>query len=82
MELNVSGVSRNYESGVLSSAIVSFQDYQAGNSLGAQVALSTSDLDGKAWSAMSDNDLIEISKKIVAGWLNPDGSSAEKKDNA
>ena len=81
MELNVSGVSRNYEAGVLSSAMVSFQDYQAGNSLNAQVALSTSDLDGKEWSAMSDDDLIEISKKIVAGWLNPDGSSTETKGN-
>ena len=78
MELNVTGVNRGYANGTLNSASVSFQSYESGNSLNANVAIATDDLDDKAWSAMSDDDLITISKKIVAGWLNPDGSSAEK----
>lgn len=78
MDLNVAGVNRNYENGSVSSATVSFQDYQIGNSLNAQVALATADLGDKSWSSVSDDDLIAISKKIVAGWINLDGSSTEK----
>lgn len=77
MKLNVSGVNRGYANGTLNSASVSFQSYESGNSLNANVTIATDDLDGKTWSAMSDDDLITIGKKIVAGWLNPDGSSAE-----
>ena len=76
--LNVSGVNRGYANGTLSSASVSFQSYEDGNNLNATVAIATTDLGDKQWSAMSDDDFIAIGKKIVAGWLNPDGSSAEK----
>ena len=77
MDLNVTGVNRNYQGGALNSASVNFQSYESGNNLNATVAIATENLDGKAWSAISDDDLITIGKKIVAGWLNPDGSSAE-----